>query len=478
MASGGFSNKPRILRGAFVEFGISLPPLLVVFQFNPLTISRTRSAYVTQQANAQDAQATQNSGFLQTLLTSSPDIRPAGQRITINPERLSFDIRLDATDKLNDGDGLTQQFGIAPQLSTLELMMMPKGGSLLTAAVSALLGGGPPSFAYSGSAAKNPPVMLFIWGRKKVLPVNITNMQIREEEFSTDLNPIRATVSVSLEVIEGPNLPFMYTEALREVMSLLNLANIGQIANTVVPGLVMFTKGSRYRSLTQSSSLTADGERLQGVDLRVIEERRGTFLHTVQGGDRLDLLAYKYYGDSTKWWQICDANPTAVFPIDLVDFSPLAEQQIQLFHPDSESRYQSLIPALDAVGAIVTEEHDLMEGVVVLTYDGQPAARKQILGTIKKHGFDFINSFQWTVDSSVAESFVFEDHNTKTSWRTLLEGLRELTGVLEVQSGLSEVTLTVVFNSAMVKSEAIYNLVASKGFAAASPTIDLSPASR
>lgn len=234
MASGGFSNKPKILRGAFVEFGISLPPLLVVFQFNPLTISRTRSAYVTQQANPQDAQAAQNSGF-SGLLTSSPGIRPPGQRITINPERLSFDIRLDATDKLNDGDGLTQQFGIAPQLATLELMMMPKGGSLLTAAVSALLGGGPPSFAFSGSDAKNPPVMLFIWGRKKVLPVNITNMQIREEEFSADLNPIRATVSVSLEVIEGPNLPFIYTEALREVMSLLNLANIGQIANTIVP---------------------------------------------------------------------------------------------------------------------------------------------------------------------------------------------------------------------------------------------------
>ena len=235
MASGGFSNKPKILRGAFVEFGISLPPLLVVFQFNPLTISRTRSAYVTQQATAQDAQAAQNAGFVQSLLTSSPNIRPQGQRITLNPERLSFDIRLDATDKLNDGDGLTQQFGIAPQLSTLELMMMPKGGSLLTGAVSLLLGGGTSSFAFAGSTDKNPPIMLFIWGRKKVLPVNITNMQIREEEFSTDLNPIRATVSVSLEVIEGPNLPFIYTEALREVMSLLNLANIGQIANTIVP---------------------------------------------------------------------------------------------------------------------------------------------------------------------------------------------------------------------------------------------------
>ena len=27
-----------------------------------------------------------------------------------------------------------------------------------------------------------------------------------------------------------------------------------------------------------------------------------------QAGDRLDLLAYKYYGDQTKWWIIATAN--------------------------------------------------------------------------------------------------------------------------------------------------------------------------
>ena len=83
--------------------------------------------------------------------------------------------------------------------------------------------------------AKNPPITLFVWGRKKVMPVNITNMTIKEEEFSTDLNPTRATVTVSLEVIEGPNAPFLYTKALKEVMSLLNLANIGDISQTMVP---------------------------------------------------------------------------------------------------------------------------------------------------------------------------------------------------------------------------------------------------
>jgi Contractile injection system tube protein len=230
----GFSNQAKILRGAFVEFGISLPPLIVVFQFNPLTITRTRTASVSQPETPGKNRAS-NEDFIKQISADKlfKNLRN-GQILTVKQQTLSFDIRLDATDKLNDGDTITEQFGVAPQLSTLELMMLPKSQSLLGGAVAALLGGSTNSFSFADDA-KNPPVILFIWGRKKVMPVNITNMTIKEEEFSVDLNPIRATVTVSLEVIEGPNAPFLYTKALTEVMSLLNLANIGDIANTIVP---------------------------------------------------------------------------------------------------------------------------------------------------------------------------------------------------------------------------------------------------
>ena len=229
----GFANQPKILRGAFVEFGISLPPLIVVFQFNPVTISRaaapTRTSHTPESARARRTPASSTGeGEPKSLI----EFRN-GQTITVGPETLSFDIRLDATDKLNEGDTLTEQFGIAPQLSTLELMMLPKGQSLLGGAC------GRCSEASQELRVlrwrRDPPMMLFIWGRKKVLPVNIMNMQIREEEFSTDLNPTRAMVTVSLEVIEGPNAPFLYTKGVKEVMSLLNLANIGDVANTMVP---------------------------------------------------------------------------------------------------------------------------------------------------------------------------------------------------------------------------------------------------
>jgi hypothetical protein len=233
----GFANQPKILRGAFVEFGISIPPLIVVFQFNPATITRTRTASVRAPATPEASRATQNVNLLAQLASGGARSLVTfrnGQTIAVQPERLSFDVRLDATDKLNDGDGLTEQFGITPQLATLEQMMLPKTQSVLGAAASALLGGAPSNFAFFDEA-RDPPVILFVWGRKKILPINITQMQIREDEYSTDLNPTRAVVGVTLEVIEGPNAPYLYSKTLQEAMSLLNLANLGNLANTMVP---------------------------------------------------------------------------------------------------------------------------------------------------------------------------------------------------------------------------------------------------
>ncbi|MBE9534492.1 MAG: hypothetical protein IMF03_05775, partial [Proteobacteria bacterium] len=112
-------------------------------------------------------------------------------------------------------------------------MIHPKDESLLGAALGSLLGS---SGGFSFTMGKNLPMILFIWGRKRVLPVNINSMNITETEFSTDLNPIRATASVSLTVIEGKNIPYTYSKAMKEAMSVLNLANITDIADVVIPG--------------------------------------------------------------------------------------------------------------------------------------------------------------------------------------------------------------------------------------------------
>lgn len=226
----GFTNKPKILRGAFVEYGLSLPPLVVVFQFNPLTIERSRK--LTFSVPGESASTPRS----KTLHQTEADLRKIQecQDVKVPEEIISFDIRLDATDKLNEGDAITGEFGVGPRLATLELMMHPKGESILGGLVDDLLGLDKSGFSFTKKP--NPPMILFIWGIKRVLPVNITSMNITETQFNTNLDPMRATVSVNLTVIEGENPLYMYSKAVKEVTSVLNLANIADIANVVIPG--------------------------------------------------------------------------------------------------------------------------------------------------------------------------------------------------------------------------------------------------
>jgi hypothetical protein len=235
--SDGFTNKPKILRGAFVEFGLSLPPLVVVFQFNPLQLTRNRGltfavpnppATKGVQAAAPRRTLREYHGQFSSLL----DLQKQ-QLVTVQEQTIGFELRLDATDKLDTEDPITEQFGIAPQISTLELMTYPKDESLIGGALAALLHK-PDGFSFTRSA--NPPLILFVFGRKRVLPVNINSLNITETEFSADLNPVRATVAVSLTVIEGKSVPYLYSKAMTEAMSVLNLANLADIANVVVPG--------------------------------------------------------------------------------------------------------------------------------------------------------------------------------------------------------------------------------------------------
>ena len=243
-----FLNQPRTLRGAFFEFGLSIPQLFVVFQFNPLQLTRNRSlsyAAPNEVVICPPLGETEEEKKIRTIERQTSlrnfhlgkdlgDIQK-NQRVNIQEESIGFEIRLDATDKLNDGDPIAERFGIAPELATLELLVHPKSESLLGGLVDQLPGLGD-SGGFSFTKTDKPPMILFIWGHKRVLPVNINSLNITETEFSTMLDPIRATVSVNLTVIEGKNIPYLYTKALKEAASVLNLANAADIANVVIPG--------------------------------------------------------------------------------------------------------------------------------------------------------------------------------------------------------------------------------------------------
>ena len=49
---------------------------------------------------------------------------------------------------------------------------------------------------------------LFIWNKNRILPVRITEFSITEEAFDTNLNPIRAKISLGMRVLNTDDLGF------------------------------------------------------------------------------------------------------------------------------------------------------------------------------------------------------------------------------------------------------------------------------
>lgn len=74
----------------------------------------------------------------------------------------------------------------------------------------------------------------------------------------------------------------------------------------------MINSNSRYRD---SIVLVVDKN---GTDVQVITPNSPvsyTFsyvFYVTDSSDRLDSIAFAFYGDPTKWWQIADANPEII----------------------------------------------------------------------------------------------------------------------------------------------------------------------
>jgi hypothetical protein len=80
----------------------------------------------------------------------------------------------------------------------------------------------------------------------------------------------------------------------------------------------MFAKGSRYETVADAVYVDAAGREIVYKRLRLIPPP-GTAVqgHLVARGDRLDLIAFRFYRDAEQFWRICDGN-TATRPDDLV----------------------------------------------------------------------------------------------------------------------------------------------------------------
>ena len=80
----------------------------------------------------------------------------------------------------------------------------------------------------------------------------------------------------------------------------------------------MFFDGSRYLRVGDYSVEESDGSK------RTLKRTREPLAldvaqtYQVKEGDRLDLLAFKFYRNPRKWWLLADANPQCLAPEELL----------------------------------------------------------------------------------------------------------------------------------------------------------------
>jgi hypothetical protein len=177
--------EPPLQKGALVQLvkdivGVVLPNV-VLFQYNPEKLSHTITPW-----NPQEVDQTQRGAQM-------PLVQP------FNPqESFSLSLELDATDELEAGNPIAYASGVAPRLAALKKLTYPSEGMFgdLIRNAKALAGG-----AACDVARPTVPVVLFVWGPGRMLPVRVSSFGVEETLYSPMLKPLHATVSLGLEVM-------------------------------------------------------------------------------------------------------------------------------------------------------------------------------------------------------------------------------------------------------------------------------------
>jgi hypothetical protein len=209
-----FPRAPRPFKGAIIGFDRGNPlASVVVFQYNPHTMTRTLNARAT---NWEDG----SNRYEPFRLIGPPN------------ETITLDVEVDAADQLETLNPNAVQMGVYPAISALEMLLYPKSATVIKNM----------ALEMAGNVEIIPPegpLTLFVWGLKRVLPVRLSSFSITEEAYDTQLNPIRASLNLTLQVLsyqdlernsKGANL-FMVHQVAKEVMATSNVfnsvANIG-----------------------------------------------------------------------------------------------------------------------------------------------------------------------------------------------------------------------------------------------------------
>jgi|SRR5215831_7531501 len=232
------------IRGALVEFmpTFLIPlPNIIIFQFNPETMTH---AWTQPESVPVSSGAGGNSNPL--AVRGLPG------------ESFSFTLVMDTVDMIADGspiaEGIATVSGIYTRLAALEMLQYP-----VPAADSGLVGGVSAAASAVGGAAgaaapdrsvpaMQVPTVLFVWGPGRIVPVRVTSLSITEKLYDGLLNPIHAEASISLRVltpdelayVTGPlgdlaKIAYTYSQDLRQVLAIANLANAAESAIGMLP---------------------------------------------------------------------------------------------------------------------------------------------------------------------------------------------------------------------------------------------------
>jgi hypothetical protein len=197
----------KFIKGALIEFmqAFLVPvPNVIVFQFNPETMTHTWTQPAPDSAARQGEQ-------------SNP-LAVKG----VPGESFSFNLAMDAGDVIASGSAavadIASASGVYTRLAALEMLQYPvpspTGGLLgtVSASVSASVSAGGISVGVAtGAQGKTVPkaqlpTVLFIWGPGRILPVRVTTLTITEKLYDATLNPTHAEAQLGLQVLTPDEL--------------------------------------------------------------------------------------------------------------------------------------------------------------------------------------------------------------------------------------------------------------------------------
>lgn len=184
MPDTGLKRSPKFQKGALVQLVkdlVGVVPNVIPFQYNPEKLSHTLTPW-----NPFEVDQTQRGA-------QAPMVQPFDPK-----ESFNLTLEVDATDNLEDKNPVAERVGVADRLAALKKLTLPTEGLIgdLAASARALVGK-----ASEHAFRPTVPVVLFVWGTGRILPVRVTSFSVEETLFSPALYPIQATVTLGLEVL-------------------------------------------------------------------------------------------------------------------------------------------------------------------------------------------------------------------------------------------------------------------------------------